>query len=83
MAVSPPTRRFGGRRLWIASAATAAIVLPLGWFWQQSLLPDSYDMAAMGVADWGGGPVAEHAGMAGMDGSGRRPDRRPGRRPLT
>ena len=74
MADSRPTRRFGGRRLWIASAATAAVVLPLGFFWQQSLLPDTYDMAAMGVVDWGGGPVVdhggdEHAGMAGMEGT--------------
>ncbi len=59
----------GRTRLWIASAATAAIVLPLGWFWQQSLLPDSYDMAAMGVADWGGGPVDDHAAMDGMEGT--------------
>ena len=31
--------------------------------WQSSLLPDSYDMAEMGYADWGGGPVDEHHGM--------------------
>lgn len=47
-------------RLWLACAATAAIVLPVGWFWQASLLPDSYDMAAMGYPDWGGGPHAMH-----------------------
>jgi FtsP/CotA-like multicopper oxidase with cupredoxin domain len=46
-------------RLWAACAATAAVVLPLGWLWQASLLPDSYDMADMGYADWGGGPVPE------------------------
>ena len=51
-------------RTWIATAATLAIVLPLGWMWQSSLLPDSYDMAEMGYADWGGGPVDEHHGMA-------------------
>ncbi len=37
-------------------------MLPLGWFWQASLLPDSYDLAAMGYADWGGGPAASHTG---------------------
>jgi len=58
-----------GRRLWLAGTATAALVLPLGWFWQQSLVPDTYDLAAMGVADWGGGPVDEHAAMAGMPGT--------------
>lgn len=47
-------------RLWLASAATAAIVLPLGWFWQASLLPDTYDLALMGYPDWGGGPRGEH-----------------------
>lgn len=58
-----------GRRLWLAGAATAAVVLPLGWMWQSSLLPDSYDMAEMGYADWGGGPVGEHAGMTGHHGT--------------
>ncbi len=56
------------RRLWLASAATAAIVLPLGFFWQQSLLPGTYDMAEMGTVDWGGGPVDQHAEMVGMAG---------------
>ncbi|GAA1475763.1 hypothetical protein GCM10009623_02090 [Nocardioides aestuarii] len=49
-----------GTRLWLAGAATAALVLPLGWMWQASLLPDRYDMAAMGYADWGGGPAGAH-----------------------
>ncbi len=47
------------RRLWLASAATAVVLLPLGYFWQASLLPDSYDMAEMGYVDWGGGPAGE------------------------
>ena len=51
----------GRTRLWLACAATAALVLPLGWFWHASLLPDTYDMAAMGYADWGGGPASSHA----------------------
>lgn len=40
-------------------------MLPLGWFWQASLLPDAYDMAEMGYADWGGGPTASHGGEHG------------------
>ncbi|WP_244246927.1 multicopper oxidase family protein [Nocardioides euryhalodurans] len=39
--------------------ATLTVVAPLGWMWQSSLLPDSYDLAAMGYADWGGGPRPE------------------------
>ena len=31
--------------------------------WKSSLVPDTYDIAAMGYPDWGGGPVDEHAGM--------------------
>ena len=52
-------------RLWLAGTATAALVLPVGWFWYDSLLPDTYDLAAMGYADWGGGPPGQHAAMAG------------------
>jgi len=52
-------------RWWLACAATVAIVLPLGWAWQSSLLPDSYDPADMGYADWGGGPATSHAGHDG------------------
>ena len=50
----------GGRRLWLAGAATAALLLPLGWFWYDSLLPDTYDLAAMEYPDWGGGPQVGH-----------------------
>lgn len=53
------------RRSWLAGVAAAAVVLPIGWFWYGSLLPDSYDLAAMGYTDWGGAPAGEHAGMAG------------------
>ncbi|ANH38704.1 Multicopper oxidase mco [Nocardioides dokdonensis FR1436] len=52
--------RLRARWRWVvAGAATAALVVPVGWSWQASLLPDEYDMAAMGYADWGGGPVGE------------------------
>jgi FtsP/CotA-like multicopper oxidase with cupredoxin domain len=39
-----------------AGAATAAIVGPIGYLWQQSLLPDTYSVMSMGYADGGGGP---------------------------
>jgi FtsP/CotA-like multicopper oxidase with cupredoxin domain len=52
-------------RLGLACAATLALVLPLAWMWQGSLLPESYDLAEMGYADWGGGPTASHAGHHG------------------
>jgi FtsP/CotA-like multicopper oxidase with cupredoxin domain len=42
-------------RLFLAAAATLAILLPLGWMWWTSLLPDSYDLAEVGYADYGGG----------------------------
>ncbi|GIE92913.1 multicopper oxidase family protein [Paractinoplanes rishiriensis] len=52
----------------VAVAATAAILGPLGWFWQDSLVPSTYDMAAMGVVDYGGGPATGHAhGAGGLD----------------
>jgi len=50
-------------RLVLAAAGTLALVLPLGWMWWSSLLPDTYDLAEMGYADYGGGPVPE--GSAG------------------
>jgi len=43
-------------RLLLAVAGTLAIVLPIGWMWWSSLLPDSYDVADMGYVDYGGGP---------------------------
>ena len=33
--------------------------------WKSSFVPDTYDIAAMGHADWGGGPVGDHAGHHG------------------
>lgn len=41
-------------RFLLAIVATAAIVLPLGWFWQQSLLPSTFSVMDMGYADYGG-----------------------------
>ena len=56
----------GRPRTVVAVVATLAILLPLGWMWNASRLPDAYDMAEMGYPDWGGGPVDRHHGMAGM-----------------
>ncbi len=56
------------RRLAISLAATAAVLLPLGWFWQQSLLPSTYSVMDMGYVDTGGGPASKHAHGAGHGG---------------
>ncbi|GIM97781.1 multicopper oxidase family protein [Paractinoplanes toevensis] len=51
----------------IAAGATVAILGPLGYFFQQSLIPGTYDMATMGYADFGGGPAVGHAhGTGGL-----------------
>ncbi|HEX2144336.1 MAG TPA: multicopper oxidase family protein [Glycomyces sp.] len=42
--------------------ATLAILGTIGWFWQESLLPDSYSVTEMGYHDYGGGP--HHAGTS-------------------
>ena len=44
------------RRLLIALVATVAVLGPLAYYWQASLLPDSYSVMDMGYADYGGGP---------------------------
>jgi len=50
-------------RVGIAVAAALAVLGPLGYFWQRSLVPSSYDMMAMGYPDDGGGPAAHgHSG---------------------
>ncbi|MEU4241219.1 multicopper oxidase family protein [Actinoplanes sp. NPDC026619] len=52
----------------IAAGAAMAILGPLGFFWQKSLIPGTYDMATMGYADFGGGTPTGHAhGSAGLD----------------
>ncbi|UUZ58506.1 multicopper oxidase domain-containing protein [Nocardioides sp. B-3] len=53
-------------RLWLASAATGALVPALGWSRSASRLPDTYDSAEMGYADQGGGPAEAHAGHDGV-----------------
>src|SRR5262249_571770 len=52
----------------IAVGATLAILGPLAWFWQGSLVPSTYDMASMGYPDYGGGQQTGHAhGSGGLD----------------
>lgn len=45
------------RRLLLALLATVALLAPLAWFWQASLLPSTYSVMDMGYADYGGGPT--------------------------
>jgi FtsP/CotA-like multicopper oxidase with cupredoxin domain len=52
------------RRLLVAVGASAALLAPLGYFWQASLLPGSYSAADMGYVDTGGGPSMMHMGHA-------------------
>jgi FtsP/CotA-like multicopper oxidase with cupredoxin domain len=42
-------------RLLIAVAGTLAVVAPLVWMWQSSLLPGTYSVMDMGYEDYGGG----------------------------
>ena len=57
------TRRTWRLRLAAACIATAAVVGPLGWFWQDSLLPGTYSAMDFGYPDPGGHDA--HAGHAG------------------
>ena len=47
-------------RLVVAVAATVAILAPLAWLWQSSLVGSSYSVMGMGTLDYGGGPVNGH-----------------------
>jgi len=46
----------------IGVAAALAVLGPLGYLWADSLVPSTYDMSAMGKADFGGGPPHAHGG---------------------
>jgi FtsP/CotA-like multicopper oxidase with cupredoxin domain len=46
------------RRLLIALIAAVALLAPLAYYWQASLLPGTYSVMDMGYADYGGGPRA-------------------------
>ncbi|HLN77301.1 MAG TPA: multicopper oxidase family protein [Nocardioidaceae bacterium] len=57
-------------RLLLACLATAVLVVPLGWLWWSSLMPDEYSVMEMGYVDLGGGPdlapTSGHGGHAAM-----------------
>ncbi len=56
-------------RVLLPVAAALAVVVPLAWLWQASLLPDTYAVTEMGYVDTGGGAAVSGAdGMAGMAG---------------
>ncbi|MET1058115.1 MAG: multicopper oxidase family protein [Nocardioides sp.] len=52
--------RSGRARSLVAVAAAVLLLAPVAWMWWTSLLPDTYDVAEMGYADYGGGPRAGH-----------------------
>ncbi|MCY7373735.1 MAG: multicopper oxidase family protein [Spirochaetaceae bacterium] len=55
-------------RLLLACLASAVIVVPLGWMWWSSLLPDTYSVVDMGYVDLGSGPAPAGApGHNAMD----------------
>ena len=47
-------------RLVVSVLATVAILAPLAWLWQSSLVPKSYSVMSMGTLDYGGGPIGGH-----------------------
>ena len=54
----------------LACLATAVIVVPLGWLWWSSLMPDEYSVMDMGYVDLGGGPDVDAMDMAGSGHAG-------------
>jgi FtsP/CotA-like multicopper oxidase with cupredoxin domain len=60
----------GRIRTLLACLATAVLVVPLGWLWWSSLMPDEYSVMEMGYVDLGGGPdLAPTAGHGSGHGS--------------
>ncbi|NUR51814.1 MAG: multicopper oxidase family protein [Hamadaea sp.] len=45
----------------IAVAATLLVLGPVGWWWQDSLLPDAYSLMSMGHVELGGAAGGDHA----------------------
>ncbi|NYJ08940.1 multicopper oxidase family protein [Petropleomorpha daqingensis] len=55
-------------RVLLSAGAALAVLGPLGWFWQDSLLPGTYSVMDMGYVDTGGGAAESHAhGDGGID----------------
>ena len=40
-------------RFIVACVATLVVLLPLGWMWNSSLMPDTYSVMDMGRAEYG------------------------------
>jgi len=57
------------KRLILACLATLAVLAPLAYFWQQSLLPSAYSVTEMGYVDAGGGPPVGHSSTHGGPGT--------------
>jgi FtsP/CotA-like multicopper oxidase with cupredoxin domain len=57
-------------KIMLPIVATVALVAPLAWLWQASLLPKSYSVMTMGYSDFGGGPGNEPAASDGHDHAG-------------
>ena len=57
-------------RVLLPLAAALAIVVPLAWMWQASLLPDTYAVTEMGYVDMGGGPAVSMPGHGTGHGTG-------------
>ena len=49
-------------RVVVSVAAALAVLGPIGYFWQDSLVPSSYDVMSMGYPDGGGGHAAHQTG---------------------
>jgi FtsP/CotA-like multicopper oxidase with cupredoxin domain len=65
-------------RVALSTGAALAVLGPVGWFWQDSLLPGTYSVMDMGYVDSGHGTAEAHAhGAGGVDLRTLTPD--PGR----
>jgi FtsP/CotA-like multicopper oxidase with cupredoxin domain len=54
-------RKISGKlRIVIAALLALAIIAPLAWLWQSSLVAKSYSVMGMGYLDYGGGPAGGH-----------------------
>ncbi|MFI9840866.1 multicopper oxidase family protein [Nonomuraea sp. NPDC051941] len=74
----------GRVRTAVACAATAAVLGPLIWLWQASLLPSAYSVMDMGYADYGGGPRgAQNHGAHAMGGAATHAPAQHGGRDVT
>ena len=67
---SEPSRTTRTTRVATALGLTATLLLValVGWSWQASRLPGSYNVMDMGVVDLGGGPAVQHGDHGGHGG---------------